>query len=187
MDTILTIISAVLGCSSLVGFLLYGKATRRLKDAEADKAQAEAEKAKAEAEKAEAEAKDAEVDRLAEQLNHQQPTITSLIDLSNSLAERLSKLNATVDKYIDRNRELSDRLYRSETELNKANERITELTEALGDERLRRKHYQTWRCERNDCRDPRGPKPPRTELAGVVYSEPAARGTKPAMGNEKAV
>ena len=42
MESILTLVSTLLGCSTLLGFILYGKANRRIKDAEAEKSEAEA-------------------------------------------------------------------------------------------------------------------------------------------------
>ena len=110
METVRIILELILGCSTLTGFILYGKANRRIKDAEAQEAMAKAEKTEAEANEAE---------------DHRFDNLLKLVD---SLTSRLSSLNATVDKHIDRNRELSDRLYKSETELNRANERITDLT-----------------------------------------------------------
>ena len=131
MEILWQIFSGVMGCSTLLGFILYGRANRRIKNAEAMKAEAEADRA--------------EVERLTAQLDHQQKTIENLLDINSNLSGRLSKLNDAVDKHIDRNRELSDRLYKSESALNIANGRITELTAELGDERALRKHFQIWR------------------------------------------
>lgn len=154
METVLTLISALLGCSTLVGFILYGKANRRIKDAEAQEAQAKAEKADADADEAE---------------DHRFNTLLNLVD---SLTSRLSSLNATVDKHIDRNRELSDRLYQSETEINRLNERIITLTEERDDTRRQADYDKMWRCERSDCQDPRGGRPPRDKLRGLKYDPP---------------
>lgn len=154
METVLTLISALLGCSTLVGFILYGKANRRIKDAEAQEAQAKAEKADADADEAE---------------DHRFNTLLNLVD---SLTSRLSSLNATVDKHIDRNRELSDRLYQSEMEINRLNERIITLTEERDDARRQADYDKMWRCERSDCQDPRGGRPPRDKLRGLKYDPP---------------
>lgn len=163
METIRIILELILGCSTLLGFILYGRANRRIKDAEADKAEADAD--------------EAEVSRLLAQVDHQQKTIENLLSLNNNLAERLSVLNATVDKHIDRNRELSDRLYQSETDKNRMNERIITLTEER-DAAIRQSDYdRMWRCERTDCQDPRGPRPPREKLKGLKY-EPPKRAVK---------
>lgn len=159
METIRIILELILGCSTLLGFILYGKANRRIKDAEAQEAKAKAEKAEAD---------------VSETEDHRFDNLLKLVD---SLTSRLSSLNATIDKHIDRNRELSDRLYKSETELNRANERITELTEALGDALRRADYNEMWKCERTDCQDPRGGRPPRDKLKGLKY-EPPKRAVK---------
>ena len=147
METVRIILELILGCSTLLGFILYGKANRRIKDAEAEKSEAEA----------------------SEVEDHRFDNLLKLVD---SLTSRLSSLNATVDKHIDRNRELSDRLYKSETELNRANERITELTEKLGEAIRLADHFERWKCERTDCQDPRGGRPPREKLNGLKYEHP---------------
>ncbi len=152
MESILTLVSTLLGCSTLLGFILYGKANRRIKDAEAEKSEAEA----------------------SEVEDHRFDNLLKLVD---SLTSRLSSLNATVDKHIDRNRELSDRLYKSETELNRANERITVLTERLGEAIRLAEHFERWKCERTDCQDPRGGRPPRDKLKDLKY-EPPKRAVK---------
>lgn len=147
METVLTFISTLLGCSTLVGFVLYGKANRRIKDAQAEKEEAAA----------------------SEVEDHRFDNLLKLVD---SLTSRLSTLNATVDKHIDRNRELADRLYKSETELNRANERIITLTEERDEARRQADYDKMWRCERTDCQDPRGPRPPREKLKGLKYDPP---------------
>lgn len=147
METLLTIVSSLLGCSTLVGFILYGRANRRIKNAEAEKSEAEANEAE----------------------DHRFDNLLKLVD---SLTSRLSKLNDTVDKHIDRNRELSDRLYQSESEKNRLNERIIILTEERDEARRREDYAKMWRCERVDCQDPRGPRPPREKLKGLKYDPP---------------
>lgn len=147
METILTLISAVLGCSTLLGFILYGKANRRIKDAEAVKN--------------EAEAREVEARRF-----------DNLLRLVDSLTARLSTLNATVDKHIDRNRELSDRAHESEQEINRINGRLLAVTEERDAARRVADHYKMWHCRRADCQDPRGPQPPREKLKGRKYTPP---------------
>lgn len=147
METVRIILELIVGSSALLGFILYGKANRRIKDAEAEKSETEA----------------------SEVEDHRFDNLLKLVD---SLTSRLSSLNATVDKHIDRNRELSDRLYKSETELNRANERITELTEKLGEAIRLADHFERWKCERTDCQDPRGGRPPREKLNGLKYEHP---------------
>ena len=158
METVRIILELILGCSTLLGFILYGKANRRIKDAEAKKSEAEAEKSEAEAEKSEAEASEAKDHRF-----------DNLLKLVDSLTSRLSSLNTTVDKHIDRNRELSDRLYNSETELNRANERIIKLTEEKDVERSLKEHYKLWHCRKEGCADRM---PPNEKLKGLKYEHP---------------
>ena len=147
METILTLISTLLGCSTLVGFVLYGKANRRIKDAEAERSEAEANEVE----------------------DHRFDNLLKLVD---SLTSRLSTLNATVDKHIDRNRELSDRVYKSEREINALNEKLLAVTEERDDARRKADYAMMWRCERVDCKDPRGPRPPREKLKGQKYEPP---------------
>ena len=144
METVRIILELILGSSALLGFILYGKANRRIKDAEAEKSEAEA----------------------SEVEDHRFDNLLKLVD---SLTSRLSTLNATVDKHIDRNRELSDRLYKSETELNRANERIIKLTEEKDAERSLKEHYKLWHCRKEGCTDRM---PPNEKLKGLKYEHP---------------
>ncbi len=147
METILTIISSLLGCSTLVGFILYGNANRRIKDAEAEKSEAEANEVE----------------------DHRFDNLLKLVD---SLTTRLSTLNATIDKHIDRNRELADRLYKSETEINRLNERLLTTTEERDEAQRDADYHRMWKCEWPDCRDPRGRRPPNDKLQGLKYDPP---------------
>lgn len=162
MDALYQILTFVFGGTSVVGTILsiiWWKQTKRLKEAEVKQKEVEAEKGEAEATEIE---------------DHRFENLLKLVD---SLTSRLSTLNATVDKHIDRNRELSDRLYKSETELNRANERIITLTEERDEARRQSDYDKLWRCERDDCQDPRGPRPPREKLKGLKY-EPPKRAVK---------
>lgn len=142
-----TIATVLFGGGSVVGFVLYYRANKRIKDAEVKKTETEADEAE----------------------DHRFDNLLKLVD---SLTQRLSDLNGTVDKHIGRNRELSDRLYKSETGLNRANERITELTAELGEANLLISYLEQWRCERTDCKDERGRKPPNKKLSGLKYDPP---------------
>lgn len=144
METVRIILELIVGSSALLGFILYGKANRRIKDAQAEKSEAEA-----------SEVEDRRFDHL--------------LKLVDELTSRLSSLNATVDKHIDRNRELSDRLYKSETELNRANERIIKLTEEKDAERSLKEHYKMWHCRKEGCTDRM---PPNEKLKGMKYEHP---------------
>lgn len=100
-------------------------------------------------------------------------------ELNDNLLKRLSAANAAIDKHIDRNRELSDRLYHAEQETNRVNDKLTEeqsrtadLERRLGIAERRADHYREWHCERSDCQDPRGRRPPNAKLKGRHYTEP---------------
>ena len=100
-------------------------------------------------------------------------------ELNNNLLARLSNANAAIDKHIDRNRELSDRLYKAEQEVNRVNDVLTEeqhktatLERRLGAAMRIADHYKQWRCERSDCQDLRGRRPPNPSLRGKVYTKP---------------
>ena len=148
METILTLTSTLLGCSTLVGFVLYGKANRRIKDAEAEKSEAEANEVE----------------------DHRFDNLLKLVD---SLTSRLSSLNATIDKHIDRNREISDRLYKSEREINILNEKLLSVTEERDKEKLLKEKYKEWHCRSSVCRegkpDPKGRRPPNPKIVGKDF------------------
>mgnify|MGYP003494059723 FL=1 len=100
-------------------------------------------------------------------------------ELNDNLLARLSNANAAIDKHIDRNRKLSDRLYKAEQEVNRVNDVLTEeqhktatLERRLGAAMRIADHYKQWRCERSDCQDPRGRRPPNPSLRGKVYTKP---------------
>lgn len=150
METVLTFISTILGCSTLVGFVLYGKANRRIKDAQAEKEEAAA----------------------SEVEDHRFDNLLKLVD---SLTSRLSMLNATVDKHIDRSRELADRLYKSETEINRLNEKLLAVTEERDKEKLLKEKYKEWHCRSSICRegkpDPKGRRPPNPKIMGKEFAD----------------
>ena len=100
-------------------------------------------------------------------------------ELNDNLLARLSNANAAIDKHIDRNRELSDRLYKAEQKVNRVNDVLTEeqhktatLERKLGAAMRLADHCKQWRCERSDCQDPRGRKPPNPSIRGKVYTKP---------------
>lgn len=168
MENLFQILTFVFGSTSILGgafSIIWWNKTKRIKEAEVKQKEAEAEKTQADAD-------EAEVTRLLSELDHQQKTVENLLRLNTNLTERLSKLNATVDKHIDRNRELSDRLYNSETELNRLNEKLLIVTEERDEARRQSDYDKMWRCERTDCQDPRGPRPPREKLKNLKYDPP---------------
>lgn len=99
--------------------------------------------------------------------------LQTLLDAEVRLTERMSQMNATIDRHIDRNREISDRLYKSETEINRLNEKLLTVSEERDKERRRADYNEMWKCERSDCQDPRGGRPPRDKLKGLKYDPPS--------------
>lgn len=164
MDAVYQILTYILSGTTFMGVvsgIAYYKQTKRTKEAEARQQEVEAEKAEVEVEKAKIDARKNEVNRLLVQIDHQQKTIDNLMEVNNNLSSRLSKLNSDIDKHIDRRHELADKLSVSEQEtnrvntlLNKAKDEIIELTQRVD-------YLETVKCVRADCKDPRGPKPPR--------------------------
>lgn len=112
--------------------------------------------------------------------------------LNDDLQERIGNVNKALDKQIDRNRTLSDRLYKSEQQTNRINDLLTEEQRKTADyeKRLGEKerqlaekdriidHYKEWKCERADCKDPRGRRPPNPKLRDKVYTSPAETAEK---------
>lgn len=186
----------------IVAFIAYHKQTKRVKDAEAKQAEAEArqkeidaEKTEVDVEKAKLDARQVEINRLIEQIDHQQSTIENLLEVNSALTDRFNKQNEEIDGHIQRRHELVDKLAASENEtnrvntlLNTANQRIIQLTEERDIERARADYNEMWRCEWTDCNDPRGRRPPR-DLAGLTYTskpKPCTQIVK-LKGNDKRV
>lgn len=99
--------------------------------------------------------------------------------LNDNLLARISAANAAVDKYSDRNRELSDRVYKAEQEVNRVNNALTSeqhrtasLERRLGIAMRLIDHFKRWKCEWSDCQDPRGRRPPNSELSNETYTDP---------------
>lgn len=153
LTLILSIVSTVLGSSTIVGFVLHRKALRRLKLAEARKSEAEADKAHWE--------------RYEKQLDHANKTIELLHGQIENDAERISRLNKTIDNKVDRIRELTDKVIESESNLNIANGKIIKLTEERDRERMIKELYKSWNCHK-DCGDR---EPPNERLAGKSFKQ----------------
>ncbi len=125
------------------------------------------------------EVKQKDFDLYEKRITELHASIDKANELNDNLLERLSHANAALDKHIDRNRELSDRLYKTEQEVNRVNDVLTEeqhktasLERRLGAALRAADHYREWRCERSDCKDPRGRMPPNPSLNGKVYTSP---------------
>ena len=105
-------------------------------------------------EKAKVEARKNETDLLYSQLERANTAI-------EQKDKRLSELNEAIDKHIDRRRELSDRLDKAEQEINRVNRELIATKDEVIRLTEKSDHLETVKCLRADCKDPRGPKPPR--------------------------
>lgn len=173
-ELILSIATFLFGGSTITGFILYNKASRRMKDAEADKAQAEVDKAQAEAD-------NTRWERYEKQLDHAASTIEILHKQIEADGKRIATLNEALDKKecekaekTARIRELTDRALLAEGLLNNANHRITKVTEERDHERLLKEKYKEWHCRSSVCTegkpDPKGRRPPNTKILGQKFS-----------------
>ena len=154
MEIILSILSAVLGCSALVSYILYRNAERRIKNAEAEKAETSSD--------------DALFDMYEKRLQH----CNEIIDLHNATilnqGETVKKLTSEVDDKTMRIRQLSDQLLESEMETNRVNTELVKATQQIGQLELQCSKYKLWHCRVVDCPHR---VPPRPELKGQVFEE----------------
>lgn len=146
------IISTILGCSTIMGFILYRKESKRLKKAEVEKAETEVDTVKF------AQYKE-RIDHLHEVAKINNVTIT---DQSRTI----SMLNRALDDKTLRIRELTDKFEDSEHTVNRVNlqldeskERIIELTNLLAKAELDKERYRNWHCRKSDCGDRLPPNP----------------------------
>lgn len=150
MDSVYQLLTYILGSTSVlgaIGSVVYYKQTRRAKEAEALQKEAEAEMRKVEVEKAKIENRKSEVELLRSQLERAET--------------RLSELNDAIDKHIDRRHELADRLCDAEQEVNRVNRLLVEAKDEIIRLTEKSDRLEAVKCLRTDCKDPRGPKPPR--------------------------
>lgn len=123
----------------------------------------------AEAEIVEHDADKAEVERLHMQISHQQESLNIYIELERKNAERIGELNKDIGEKTLQIRKLTQQLIDSEHGRNRDKEEIARLTRELGEAKSDADYHRMWRCERTDCKDPRGPRPPRKKLTGLRY------------------
>lgn len=129
-------------------------------------------KGKAESEHAQHDADKAEVERLHLQIDHQQKTLETYIKLENNSAARIAELNSAMDGKTEQIRKLTEQVIASEHGRNADKDEVARLNGVIADLKVEVEHYKKWRCEREDCQDPRGAKPPRDRLKGVKYIPP---------------
>lgn len=129
-------------------------------------------KGKAEAVIAEHDADKAEVERLHAMIDHQQKSLDRYLDIEKDNAERISEQNRALNDKTDQIRKLTEQVIASEHGRNADKEEIAKLTKDNGDLRVENEYLKMWICQRTDCQDPRGGRPPRDKLKGLRYDPP---------------
>ena len=167
MEIVLGILSAVLGCSALVSYILYRNAEKRIKNAEAEKAETSSD--------------DARFDMYEKRLQH----CNEIIELHNTTilnqGETVKKLTSEVNDKTMRIRKLSDQLLESEMETNRVNAELVKATQQVGQMKLQCHRYELWHCRVADCPHR---VPPRPELKGQVFEEVFEEDFGPNVDNE---
>ena len=160
METWQWIITTVLGLSFLGDIVLHlVLPSRKRKD-------------NAESELAEHDADKAEVERLHMQIKHQQQSLDIYIKMEKDNAERIAEQNKALDGKTEQIRKLTQQAFDAEHGRNADKEEIARLTKDNGDLRVENEYLKQWICQRTDCQDPRGGRPPRDKLKGLTYSPP---------------
>lgn len=149
-------IEAVLGCTTLLGFILYHRQTKRMKNAEALNAEIEADQHQFDLYKAQLEHCSEAVEQHNQTIINQSATIT--------------KLNDEITVKTERIRELTDKLWQSERESNELNAQIIEKTERIGQLELQCQKYKDWHCRVASCPNRL---PPNPTLKGRKFEEEA--------------
>lgn len=157
MDSIYQIAAWALSGTTVAGIVTsawFYSHTKRAKEAETKLKEAEAEMANVAVEKAKIEARRNEIDLLYAQLERAHEACAQK-------DRRLSELNDAIDKHIDRRRELADKLNGAEQEINRVNRELINTKDEVIRLTDKSDRLEALKCLRADCRDPRGPKPPR--------------------------
>ena len=160
METWQTLILGLLGFGFIGDIILhFVLPSRKRKDiAESERAQHDADKA--------------EVERLHMMIDHQQKSLDRYLDIEKDNAERIAELNKVANDKTDQIRKLTEQVIASEHGRNADKEEIAKLTKETGDLRVENENLKMWVCQRTDCQDPRGGRPPREKLKGLKYEPP---------------
>lgn len=139
------IINAVLGCTTLLGFICYYSANKRLKNSEVSKAETEVTAARFEV--------------YEQRLEHCNDTVEKHNETIAHQSETIANLNRALDDKTTRIRQISDDLYQSEREKNDLNDKLVKATETIGKLNLRIDKLTRWKCHRGSCdhREPESP------------------------------
>lgn len=129
-------------------------------------------KGKAESEIAQHDADKAEVERLHLQIKHQQESLDTYIRLETDSATRIAELNKSMDGKTEQIRKLTEQVIESEHGRNSDKEEIARLTAENGRKDLHIQYLLQWRCEKPECNDPDGRRPPNSKLKGQKFRMP---------------
>ena len=124
------------------------------------------------ADMAEADADKAEVERLHLQIEHQQQSLDIYIKLEKDNALRIAEQNKALDEKTEQIRKLTEQVITSEHGRNADKEEIARLTAENGRKDLRIQYLLQWRCEKQECNDPDGRRPPNSKLKGQKFRMP---------------
>lgn len=131
----------------------------------------------AESKHAQHDADKAEVERLHMQIDHQQKSLEIYIKMEKDNAERIAEQNMALNDKTEQIRKLTAQLIDSEHGRNDDKDEIARLAAENGYLNTLVEYLKQWRCERTDCKDERGRKPPNNKLTGLKY-EPPKRAVK---------
>ena len=137
IDVILGLLSGLLGCTTIVSYILYRGSEKRIKTAEAELKETEADRARYE--------------MYEERLKHS----NEIIELHNGTIQHQSETIATLNEALDsktaRIRQLTDDMYVSERKINDINDELLQATETIGKQELTIAKLRLWRCDNADC------------------------------------
>lgn len=146
---ILGILTAVLGCSTLLGWVFYRKANKQIKDAEAQKAQAEADKVKVEAENAMRDMYEETLRNMREEHAERTKELRATITDVNLMYHNALKDGARKDEIIDdktaKIRELNETIYALQAKINGKDSYTASLLRYID-------WLKIWHCEREQPR-----------------------------------
>lgn len=149
MEFVLGVIGAVFGCTTLVGWLLYRNANRRIKNAEAERAQAEADRVKIEVENA---MRDMYEDTLrnmreehAERTKELRATITDVNLMYHNALKDGARKDEIIDDKTSKIRELNEMIYSLQAKINGKDSYTASLLRYID-------WLKIWHCEREQPR-----------------------------------
>lgn len=150
MEIIITIISLILGCSSLLSYILFRRQSKQLKNLEVKSAGA----------------------NVIELYEKRIESLHQTIEIcNNSIRENQSTIadnNANILDKVSQIRSLTESLIKSEQEQNELNLKIQKLIEENGKLKLKNQNLNCWKCIKGSC-DEREPESP--SIKGKKYEE----------------